>query len=265
VRSIELRGRRIGFELAGDGPPVVLVHGGVCDSRVWQRQLDSFSGEFTVLAWDAPGCGTSEDPPESFRLPDYADVLAGLMVAAGLPRAHVLGHSFGGALALELFRRHPTLVTGLTLVGGYAGWSGSLPADDVERRLAFALDAAERLPRDLGPTSMPGLFSRALPAAAAAMLATIMSDARPVAMRAMAHALAEADLRAMLPSVDVPTLLIHGDADERSTLAVAEGLHRAIPASRLVLLPGLGHECFLEDPEGFDAEVLAFLRETCAR
>ena len=67
----------------------------------------------------------SEDPPESFRLPDYADALAGLIAALGLGRPHVLGHSFGGALVIELYRRHPSVPATLILTGAYAGWAGS--------------------------------------------------------------------------------------------------------------------------------------------
>ena len=259
MRWIEVNGIRVAFEQAGAGPALVLVHGAVSDSRVWRRQLDDLSDEFTLVAWDAPGCGQSEDPPESFRLPEYADALAGLIAELELERSHVLGHSFGGALVLELVRRHPALVATLTLAGGYAGWAGSLPAAEVERRLAFAVDVAGRLPGGFEPSAMPGLFSEKMSAESAASLATIMSESRPVATRAMAYALADADLRDMLPSITVPTLLIYGDADERSPLSVAEDLHDRIPKSSLVVLRGLGHECYLEDPDGFNAEVRTFL------
>ena len=172
----------------------------------------------------------------------------------------MLGHSFGDALVLELVRRHPHTVATLILVGGYAGWAGSLPAAEVERRLTFALEAADRLPGRFEPTSMPGLFSEKMASDTAAVLASIMSESRPVATRAMARALAEADLRESLASISVPTLLIHGGADERSPLTVAEGLHDRISASSLVVLADLGHECYLEDPDRFNAEVLGFLR-----
>jgi pimeloyl-ACP methyl ester carboxylesterase len=260
MRWVEVSGIRIGFEQVGNGPPLILVHGAVSDGRVWQQQLDAFQDEFTVAAWDAPGCGGSADPPESFRLPEYADVLAGLIARLGLGRAHVLGHSFGGALALELARRHLSVVATLILVGGYAGWAGSLSAGEVERRLAFALDAADRLPGGFEPESMPGLFSGRLSLETATALRMIMSDSRPIATRAMAHALAEADLRDALSSLAVPTLVVHGEVDERSPRTVADDLHRRIPTSRLVVLPGLGHECYLEDPDGFNAEVRGFLR-----
>jgi pimeloyl-ACP methyl ester carboxylesterase len=259
VPWLEVSGLRVAFERTGEGPPLVLVHGAVSDRRVWRPQLDAFANQFTVVAWDAPGCGQSEDPPESFRLPDYADVLAGLIAALELSPAYVLGHSFGGALALELALRHPTAVAKLVVAGGYAGWAGSLPATDVERRLAFALDVAERLPGGFDPSSMPGLYSAQMSDGAAAALRTVMSEIRPAATRSMAHALAEADLRAALPSISVPTLLINGDADERSSPSVARDLHRRIRSSRLVVLPGLGHECALEDPDRFNSEVRTFL------
>src|SRR5262245_10277570 len=77
---------RIVHERTGTGPALLLLHGGVSDHREWRRQLDALSDEFTVVAWDAPGCGQSSDPPESLRLPDYADCLAGFTVALGLER-----------------------------------------------------------------------------------------------------------------------------------------------------------------------------------
>ena len=257
--SIEINGLRIAFERAGEGPPLVLVHGAVSDRRVWKLQIDALADEFTVLAWDAPGCGESDDPPESFRLPDYADALANLVAALDLRPAHVLGHSFGGALALELALRHPSTVAKLLIAGGYAGWAGSLPAEEVERRLNFALEVADRLPGGFEPTSMPGLFSEKMPDEAVRALTTIMSGIRPAATRSMAHALAEADLREALPSIRAPTMLIYGTADERSPPSVARDLHRSIPSSQLTMLAGLGHESALEDPARFNLEVRTFL------
>jgi len=259
--SVEIAGRQVAFERAGKGPVLVLVHGAVSDSRVWRQQLGTLSDEFTVVAWDAPGCGQSADPPEAYRLADYADCLAGFIETLGLRKPHLLGHSFGGALVLELYRRHPRVPASMILVGGYAGWAGSLPMGEVSRRLLYAEQAA-RLMADgeWDPMSMPGLFSDLMSAQTVSELARIMTDSRPVAARTMAHALAEADLRDMLADVDVPTLLVYGDADQRSPLTVAETLHAQLPKSQLVVLPGLGHECYLESPERFTHEVRAFLR-----
>lgn len=251
---------QVAFRRAGRGPSLLLLHGAVCDSRVWRLAIEEFADEFTVVAWDAPGCGGSSDAPEGYRMPDYADCLAGFMERLGLGRCRVVGHSWGSALALELCRRHPARVASLVLVGAYAGWAGSLPAEDVNQRLAFALQTAEAVDsRTWRPTSMPGLFSDAMAPATAQELAVVMGDIRASATRTMAHALAECDLRDALHDIDTPTLIVCGDRDERSPLAVAHALDARLPQSRLGVLHGLGHECYLEDPAAFHALVREFL------
>src|SRR2546428_11681497 len=92
--QIEVEGLRIAYRRTGEGPPLVLLHGGLSDSREWRRQLEELSDEFDVVAWDAPGCGDSSDPPEGFGLHGYADCLAGLIGARGLDRAHLCGLAF---------------------------------------------------------------------------------------------------------------------------------------------------------------------------
>jgi pimeloyl-ACP methyl ester carboxylesterase len=257
---------RIAYQRAGQGPPLLLLHGAVSDSRVWRLALAAFAGDHTVIAWDSPGCGESTDPPDDFRMHDFAACLAGFVEALELDRPHVVGHSWGSTLALQLSLDHPSSVRSLILVGGYAGWAGSLPADEVQRRLDFAIRAADAI--DAGtwdPRSMPGLFSDVMPTEQAEELTRIMSDIRPAGIRpagtrTMARALAECDLSDSLQQVRVPTLLVHGDEDERSSLSVGRRLHGSIPGSTLTVLPGLGHECCLEDPAAFEAAVRTFLQ-----
>ena len=82
---------------------------------------------------------------------------------------------------------------------------------------------------------------------------------RPRDVRVAGHVAAETDLRAMLPSIDIPTLLLHGDADARSPLSAAMAIHAAIPGSELVILPGLGHACIVEDPDACSDAVQRFV------
>ena len=77
------------YHRAGDGPPLVLLHGGYGDGREWRLQLRALSDEFDVIAWDAPGCGGSDDPPADIAMADYADAVADLVAALGLDRLHV--------------------------------------------------------------------------------------------------------------------------------------------------------------------------------
>jgi len=261
--EIDISGLRIGYERRGAGAPLVLLHGGFgLDSRSWRRQLDALSDEYSVLAWDAPGCGRSSDPPDSFRLPDYADCLAGLIDALGLDRPHVLGLSFGGALALELYRRHATVPRTLVLAGAYAGWAGSLPAEVVEERLHRVLREADLPPEQWVPGYIPGMLTESAPQDLIDEVVSLMCNVRPAANRTMIRAIAEADLRDVLPRIEIPTLLLYGDADKRSPLDVAVALHAQIPGSRLVVLPAVGHLSNVEAADEFNRVVRDFLRSS---
>jgi pimeloyl-ACP methyl ester carboxylesterase len=257
---VEVGGLEIAFERQGAGPPLVLLHGFVGHSREWRRQIDDLSEEFTVVAWDAPGAGRSSDPPETFRLPDYADCLAAFINALGLARPHVVGLSFGGALALELYRRHPAMPASLILASAYAGWAGSLPYEIAEQRLRKTLQAADAPSEQRVQSMILTMFSSSSPPESIEEFRRIMLDIHPAGLRAMARSVAEADLRDMLPGITVPTLLLYGDQDVRAPLTVAQDMHARIPASRLVVLQGVGHMSSVEAPERWNAEVRTFLK-----
>jgi pimeloyl-ACP methyl ester carboxylesterase len=238
----------------------VLLHGAMADSRDWHLQLATLADAFTVVAWDAPGSGESFEPPDDFGLEGYADALAAFVGGLGLDTPHVMGLSFGSVLALELFRRHPVLVRSLVLLSAYAGWAGSLGREEAERRRRWGQSVADLPPRQVAADFATTLFTQEVPATIVQAYTEVMTDFRAAGVRAMANALADADLRDVLPSIDVPTLLVHGDADRRAPVEVAEKLRDRIPGSKLVVIPGSGHMVTLEAPELVNDEVRRFLR-----
>jgi pimeloyl-ACP methyl ester carboxylesterase len=259
VEQVEVGRLSIAYERAGEGPPLVLLQGFVGDARsTWGPQIDDLSDDFTVVAWDVPGAGRSSDPPDSFTLPDYADCLAGFVDALGLGRVHVIGLSFGGALALEFYRRHPMTVLSLVLASAYAGWAGSLPSADAEQRLEQSLRASQLPPAEFMATMLPTMFSTAATNDRVDEFAASLTEFHPAGFRAMALA-CTADLRDVLPHVQVPTLLLYGDQDVRAPLSVGHALHAAIPRSKLVIMPGVGHVSSVEAAEQFNLEVRQFL------
>lgn len=260
MEYVDVGGHRIAYREKGQGPPLVLLHGWPLDSREWRRQLDGLSHDFRVVAWDAPGAGGSTDPPESCRLPDWADWLAEFITVLDLAPAHVGGLSFGGGLALELYRRHPEAARTLILVSAYAGWAGSLPPEVVKQRLELIQRNSELPPE----TWAPALIDTLLPAGAAVELANelkaMITDLHAGATRTASQAFAEADLRGVLAHIDVPTLLLYGELDERSPREVWEPLHASIPDSRLVVIPEVGHMVDMQAPERCNAEIRAFIK-----
>ena len=157
-----------------------------------------------------------------------------------LGRPHVLGLSFGGGLALELFSRHPTLPLTLVLASAYAGWAGSLPAEVADERVRQALRLADLPPDRLVEELLPSMFTDSAPAELVEEFATSMREFHPAGLRASSRAFAVADLRDVLARVDVPTLLLYGDRDMRAPSNVAHELHAGIPGSKLVLYPRSG-------------------------
>lgn len=256
-------GLEIAYERVGHGPPLVFLHGAAEDGRIWQPQLDALADEFTVVAWDEPGSGRSSDLPAGAGLDDVADCLAGLIVELALGAVHLSGLSWGGTLALEVYRRHPDLVATLVLVDTYAGWKGSLPADEVQARVAGARSMLAAPAGAFDPT-LPGLFAGDPPAEYVPLLQRIAADVRPASLERQLSIMATADLRDVLPTIAVPTLLIWGELDARSPLRVARAFERAIPDAELVVIPEAGHVSNLDQPAAFNEAVRVFCRATRA-
>ena len=256
--AVRAKGLEIAYERVGEGPPLVFVHGAAGDGRMWQPQLIALADEFTVVAWDEPGAGRSSDVPADFALADYASCLAALIEALELGPAHVAGLSWGGTVAMELYHHHPGLVATLLLVDTYAGWKGSLPEEEVRARVAGAREMLAAT-EEFDPT-LPGLFAGEPPAEFVSLLETIAADVRPASLGTQLFVMAEADQRDLLPRIAVPTLLIWGESDARSPLDVARQFERAIPDTKLVVIPDAGHVSNLEQPELFNRAVREFCR-----
>jgi pimeloyl-ACP methyl ester carboxylesterase len=222
LKSAAVAGLSVGYRQAGEGAPLVLLHGFLCDSRCWMPQLSGLDDRFAVVAWDAPGAGASSDPPEPFTTADYARCLAGFLDTIGVGRAHVVGLSWGGILAQEFYRLYPERLRRLVLADTYAGWKGSLPEPVWKERLASCLRDAVGPPEAVVAAFVPGVFSDAAPRALHEEFSAIVSAFHPVGFRLMSLSSAETDTRELLPRIGVPTLVLWGADDRRSPLRVAE-------------------------------------------
>jgi pimeloyl-ACP methyl ester carboxylesterase len=236
----------------------VLLHGFLCDSRVWRGELEDLRDQFRVVAWDAPGAGLSSDPPEGFTIMDWAACLARFLDAVDVDRAHMLGLSWGGLLAQAFYRQHPARVAGLILADTYAGWKGSFGERIAQERLARC-ERESRLPADefvrrWVPTEFFTNASRELERE----MASVVSEFHPHGFRLMARTLAENDTTDLLPTIEASTLLLWGEGDRRSPPDVAERFHRAIPGSELIVIPKAGHVSNMERPDEFGAHVRRF-------
>jgi pimeloyl-ACP methyl ester carboxylesterase len=259
VEVVQTGGLEIAYKRVGQGPPLVFVHGAAEDGRVWRPQLAALADEFTVVAWDEPGAGCSSDVPAGFSLADYASCLAAVVEAVGLGPAHVAGLSWGSTVVQELYRHHPGLVATLIMIGAYAGWKGSLPADEVAARVEGVRRMLASPAQAFDPT-LPGLFAGDPPAEFVPLLEEIAGDVRPESLKTQLALMAEADQRDLLPRIAVPTLLVWGELDARSPLSVARQFEETITETELVVIPGAGHVSQLERAEQVNEAVRNFCR-----
>ena len=264
LARIEVGEHSIAYRSAGNGPALVLLHGFLCDSRVWRHELESLCDTFKVVAWDAPGAGESRDPPGPFTISDWAVALAAFFDAIGIESAHVLGLSWGGLLAQEFYRLHPQRCLTLILADTYAGWKGSLGPQAAEQRLARCLRESTLPADEFVARWVPHEFFADANPELADEMASVVSDFHPLGFRLMAKTLADNDTNDLLATIRVPTLLLWGEHDQRAPISVAEQFRRSIPGAELTVIPSAGHVSNMEQPDTFHTHVRRFCPENFA-
>lgn len=243
---------------------VALIHAGIADSRMWERQVRSFAPSHRVIAPDLPGFGQTpvdQDPV------DYRAFVRAALDAAGIQSSALVGTSLGGRIALELALESPDRVNALVLVGsGLDGheWSQEAQAFGEEEEAALErgdLDAAVETNLRIwlaGP-------ARRLDEIDPAIRRLVGEMQRNAFQLQQGHdfrlAALEPPASERLAEIRVPTLILTGDEDVPDIHAIAEKLSREIPGAERATISDAAHLPNLERPEEFDRIVLGFLRQ----
>src|SRR3954470_22537585 len=114
--QMDLHGHRVDYRMAGEGPPVVLIHGMVNSSRHWEAVARQLASDYTVIAPDLIGHGDSATPRGDYSLGAHAAAIRDLLAVIGIERATIIGHSLGGGVAMQFFWQFPQRVERLALV-----------------------------------------------------------------------------------------------------------------------------------------------------
>jgi pimeloyl-ACP methyl ester carboxylesterase len=274
--EIELHGHRVIYRIAGDGPPVVLIHGMVNSSKHWEQVALRLADRYTVIAPDLLGHGDSAAVRGDYSLGAHACSIRDLLTTIGIERATIVGHSLGGGIAMQFFYQFPQRVERLALIS-----SGGLGRDVspmlrgaalpgaatgiwlvANRRVRSAMDSAGQRMRARG--SRRGVY---LQAVARAMRPLSEAAARQAFLQTLRSVI---DVRGQHVSAvdrlyllgELPTLIVWGERD--NTIPIEHGLaaHEQIPNSRFVSLPTAAHFPNLEDPEGLADALLDWLDNT---
>jgi pimeloyl-ACP methyl ester carboxylesterase len=262
---LELEGSWIRYAIAGGGPPVLLVHGWLSSSRIWERLAGRLAQRFTVYSLDLTGFGESDKPLSGYGVRNGSRLLYAFCAHFGLTRASVIGHDLGGAMAVKLAADHPDVVGRLVLVSAPADenqidlpttlWLATLP---VIGPIFYALGRAAR--------PLRRLWMRPFVADPDDLTEEVIEDAGRSTPAAAAQSLSIARreisrgrLARQARIIKIPLLAVAGGEDQivdpQSAGVWAGGVEKA----EVCLIDGCGHLPMIERTAEFDAQVLAFL------
>ena len=259
-----INGAHLYYESAGTGPPLLFVHAGICDSRMWDDQFAHFARHYRVVRYDMRGYGQTAAVDGPFA---HHHDLYGLLKHLGIARTHLLGCSMGGSACLDFALAYPDMVDRLILVGSApSGYQTKRPlpaqlaaVDAALERGDFAtaaeletqiwVDGIGRTPEQVAPAIRD--LVRAMNMIALQNEVLDLGQPQPLDPPA-AQRLAE---------VQAPTLLLIGDLDQPRTLDAIEFMAERLPNARKVVMSGTAHLPNLEQPEHFNAIMLDYLAQ----
>ncbi|WP_171990719.1 alpha/beta fold hydrolase [Streptomyces sp. JHA26] len=254
----------LAYRDTGTGAPVVLLHSGFADHRVFDAQIPALAAAHRVIAPDVRGHGASANATRPFR---WADDLAALLRHLDAGPAVLVGVSMGGAIATDTVLEYPELVRGVVACGAATSefeytdpWTRevqaeqgrALAAGDVEGWVTAFLrfvPGEHRTAGDVDPDVLRRLREMAF---------GTLSKHAPDEEN---HHVPMTDTWARVPKIDVPVLTVNGALDGPDLIAEAERLARTVPDGRSVIIEGVAHYPNMERPEEFNRIVLDFLRD----
>ena len=276
VQFVTIHGHRRAFVKRGSGPALLLMHGVGCDHTTWEPVLADLARRYTVIAPDLLGHGLSDKPRADYSVGGYANGMRDLLSHLEIPRATVVGHSFGGGVALQFAYQFPELLERLILVG-----PGGFGPDVTPVIRAMTLPGAHQvtglltLPvlRQVSVGVLNALAQTGIPQARDLdEVATILdSFADPRTRTAIRHVLrAVVDWRGQIIALSdraylldhVPTCIIWGRNDMAIPVTHAGSAAALLPNARVEIIPNAGHLPFRDHPQRFTNIVRDFIRRT---
>jgi pimeloyl-ACP methyl ester carboxylesterase len=275
LQHVSIHGHSVGYRRAGAGEPILLIHGLAGSSRTWDDVIPQLVEHYDVIAPDLLGHGESAKPLGDYSLGAFASGVRDLLSVLDIPSVTVVGHSFGGGIAMQLAYQHPHLVDRLVLVGsGGLGREVSwllriltLPGAEYLMPLWFPkplVDRATDVGRQLGRRNIRspklGEMWRAYSSLAGAPNRTAFVRTMRGIIDPGGQIVSALDR--LYLAAHLPTLIIWGDQDGIIPVEHAYAAHEAIETSRLEILEGVGHFPHVESPEVFNDVLLDFMEST---
>ena len=259
-----INGAQLYYEIAGDGPPLVLVHAGICDSRMWDDQFPLLAEQYTTLRYDLRGYGQSQPVAGAFA---HHDDLRALLDHLDIDSAIFIGCSMGGMTLLNFALEHPAKVKALVLVGAAVGGYES-PAEPVRPpdwdHIVAAFEAGDFVPANHYEINKWVVGQGRKPEDVAAIVRDKVYEMNLIALRNEAAELGDAQeleppAITRLHEITAPTLVIVGDHDQPDMLDIADILADKIANAEKVVMTNTAHVPNMEHPAVFNRHVQDFL------
>jgi len=254
----EVNGTKLYYEVKGKGPAVVLIHGGLVDSRLWDDQMVPFSKHYRVVRYDLRAFGKSASTTEPFS---HIEDLRALLDFLKIDRATLVGLSLGGIIAADFALEYPEKISSLVLVG--AGLRGDPQPPDKEAIAAYAA-ASRGAEAFVNVTMSSALYAAVRPGSSVySRLRQMMLDnfkALPTFVPGFLK-YPQKTTYERLNDINKPTLVIIGSEDSQALKNVANTLATKIPGATKVIIPGSSHHPPVEKSKEFTRTVLGFLSQ----
>ena len=245
---------QIALRQAGEGRALVVLHGLGGSSKSWDRQLKDLANIRHVIAWDCPGYGDSDDfPGGKPTCHDFAKTLLAALDAAGVGDFDLVGHSMGGAVGPWVARLAPMRVGRVVLSATKVSFGADDPTS-YDMRLAERRAMNDRM---FGEARAKGMVGEASPVFDE--VASIAGEIRETGYAATVSLLKGADNRAILPTIEQPTLVIAGANDRIAPAPQTKAVAETVQGARLEIVADAGHAAYIEQPDAYNTLLKDFL------
>ena len=259
--SVELNGTEIFYDITGHGPPLVLLNGVMMTTQSWVLQTRALSSHFQCVRHDFRGQLRSGKPPGPYSLEQHVDDLLALLDHLQLREVDIAGTSYGGEVGMLFAARHAERVSRLAVIA-----SVSYIEDDLRAKVAAWSKLARTSPETLYELSSVDNFSERFREEHPEVLYAGRERLRAypeeffVAFAELCQSFLRLDLRAELPRIQAPALVIAGAEDTLKPVHYSRAIAGAIPNAELRVIPEAGHALIIERAEELNRELLQFLR-----
>jgi len=251
----------IAVDHAGEGDLLVFLHGIGGNKRNWHDNLPAFAKHWHAVAWDARGYGESDDYEGPLTFSQYADDLVRVLDHFQAKKAHIVGLSMGGRIAMDFAARYPQRLLTLTLCDTHPRFA-HLPEDKkrefIRLRKEPLINGGE--PKDIAVPVAKTLVGPKASQEAFDKLVDSMTRLHKESYIKSIEATVMSDNMNRLGEIRVPTHVVVGGADRLTTPEMARGLVEKIPNAKLTVIADAGHLVNIEEPAEFNEKVIAFIR-----